>query len=174
MFTHMLHRDNPFNQIIYTSTLSFMAFRPLAVQFQCVQRTFLIPRYVLQKMVTEVMKECKFLSEVVWNIKVFSQKYFFSFLMWCLLSSRQEFKHCCRKYQYNSLLKKEQKQNSILQHNKLPDVTLKKYRARKYDLHFIAGKSDFNISIFLINNMQSIFQRLKAKLWEHYVYKQRD
>lgn len=82
MFTHILHSENPFNQIIYTSTLSFMAFRPLAVQCQCVQRTFVIPRYVLQKMATEVMEECKFLPDMLWNIKVFSQKYFF-FLSWC-------------------------------------------------------------------------------------------
>lgn len=36
MFTYMLHRENLFNQIICTSTLSSIAFRPQAVQCDCV------------------------------------------------------------------------------------------------------------------------------------------
>lgn len=65
MFTYVLRRENPFNQIIYTSTLSSMAFRLLAEQCDSVQKTFLISRYVLQKMIPEAMEKCKFLSKML-------------------------------------------------------------------------------------------------------------
>lgn len=71
MFTYVLRRENPFNQIIYTSTLSSMAFRPLAEQCDSVQKTFLISRYILQKMIPEAMEKCKFLSKMLWNILLF-------------------------------------------------------------------------------------------------------
>ena len=65
MFTYVLHGEKSFNQIIYTSTLSSVASRPLAVQCDCVQRTFLIASFVLQKMVTAVMEECEFISKIL-------------------------------------------------------------------------------------------------------------
>lgn len=64
------------------------------------------------------------------------------------MSSTQDFKHCCGKYQYNSLLVKQQKQNSILQFTRFLDVTMKKYRPRKKNLHFIAGKSCIKCDIY--------------------------
>lgn len=49
MFTYVLHRENTFNQIIYTPILSSTAFRLVAEQCDSVQKTFLISRYFYRK-----------------------------------------------------------------------------------------------------------------------------
>lgn len=79
MFAYVLHKENTSNQIIYTSTLSSTAFKPLAEQCDSVQKTFLIFRYALQKIIFEAIETCKFHSKILW--------FFFFFLpghdVWC-------------------------------------------------------------------------------------------
>jgi len=64
------------------------------------------------------------------------------------MSSTQVFKLSCGKYQRNSLFVKQQKQNSVLQLTKFPDVTMKIYRPRKHNVHFISGKSCAKCDIY--------------------------
>lgn len=72
MFAYVLHKENTSNQIIYTSTLSSTAFKPLAEQCDSVQKTFLIFRYALQKIIFEAIETCKFHSKILWFFFFFS------------------------------------------------------------------------------------------------------
>lgn len=131
MFTSLLHRENTFNQIIHTSILSSTAFRPLAEQCDSVQKTFLISRYILQKMVYK---------KWLWKNANFFLKYseILFFLpgddVWCPAYKNSNTAEA------EFLLAKQQKQNSILQITKFPDVAMKTFRHKKNNFHFMARK----------------------------------